>query len=138
MVVDIDGCLATDNLVITIKDATALYIPNAFTPNGDGNNDEFAIYGGVSVKEIKLLRIFDRYGELVHEKHSFAPNTAAWDGKWLRYRDDVVLPPWGGDGGIQFSYDKSNAAIDVYAVYIEVEMQDGTVKHKVSDLTVVR
>ena len=42
------------------------YIPNAFTPNGDGNNDEFYIQAQSGVK-VLLFQVFDRIGEKVHE-----------------------------------------------------------------------
>ena len=41
------------------------YIPNIFTPNNDGVNDFFTIFGSVNVSRISQLQIFDRYGELV-------------------------------------------------------------------------
>jgi gliding motility-associated-like protein len=135
---DSNGCTATATISIEIKDATAIYLPNTITPNGDGNNDYFAVFGGVNVKTVKLLRIFDRYGELVYEKHDFAPNTPTWDGTWARYATVYVAPAWGGQGGVGFGFSKTDAAIDVYAVYTEVELIDGTIKVFVQDFTVVR
>ena len=137
-VLDAKGCVATDSILIRIKEFNDIYIPNAFTPNGDGNNDVFAIYAGITVKEIKLLRIFDRYGELVYEKLNFAPNTATWDGVWARYKNDYIPPPFGGDGGIEFVTAKSRAPSAVYAVYTEIELLNGQTKHLSSDLTVIR
>ncbi len=137
-VTDVNGCTATTTISVAIKDGSAVYIPNAISPNGDGNNDFFAVFGGVNVKEIRLLRIFDRYGELVHEKHNFAPNTPAWNGTWSRYANTPVAPAWGGQGGVGFGFSKSEAAIDVYAVYIEIELTDGNTKSFVQDLTVLR
>jgi gliding motility-associated-like protein len=135
---DTNGCIATDKLVAEIKDGNSVYLPNTITPNGDGKNDYFVIFGGVNVKTVKLLRIFDRYGELVYEKHDFAPNTPTWDGTWARYATAYVAPAWGGQGGVGFGFSKTDAAIDVYAVYTEVELMDGTIKAFIQDLTVVR
>jgi gliding motility-associated-like protein len=42
-----------------------LYIPNAFTPNNDGNNDEFTVYGS-SIAKIEVS-IFNQWGELVYK-----------------------------------------------------------------------
>ena len=52
-----------------------VYLPNAFTPNGDGLNDTF----GVEVQGLRSmqLRIFDRWGQLVFEADD--PNQR-WDG----------------------------------------------------------
>lgn len=62
-------CYATDKLVIEIIECqeTFIYIPNAFTPNDDNNNDEFGAYG-INIKEFKLL-IYNRWGELLFESN---------------------------------------------------------------------
>ena len=58
------------------------YIPNTFTPNGDGLNDTFGI-AGEAIKEFKL-QIFNRWGQLVFESGN--PNDR-WDGT---YQGDKV------------------------------------------------
>ncbi len=55
-----------------------LYIPNAFTPNGDGNNDLFKIYGKGTVLYYECA-IYNRWGEVVY--HSYDA-TAGWDGTY--------------------------------------------------------
>lgn len=55
-----------------------IFIPNVFSPNGDGNNDELVIYGTKCVKEFKLV-IFDRWGEKVFETDDV---NAKWDGTY--------------------------------------------------------
>jgi gliding motility-associated-like protein len=76
------GCRATDRININVFCHTAqVYIPNAFTPDGDGMNDILMIRGnGISVK---MFRIFSRWGELVFERTNFSPNDPkyGWDGK---------------------------------------------------------
>lgn len=54
-----------------------LYVPNTFTPNGDGLNDTFGVYGQ-SVREFSM-QVFDRWGEKVFE--SADPNQT-WDGTY--------------------------------------------------------
>ncbi len=76
------GCKASDtvNIVSFCKNAQ-VFIPNAFTPDGDGANDVLMVRGtGITVKS---LRIFNRWGNLVFEKQSFPPNEPkyGWDGK---------------------------------------------------------
>ncbi|HOZ87855.1 MAG TPA: PKD domain-containing protein, partial [Bacteroidia bacterium] len=70
------NCSDTVFKVIDIKPSYSFYIPNTFTPNGDGINDVFQAKG---VGIIKFnLQIFDRWGHLVFEtKDIFTP----WDGK---------------------------------------------------------
>ncbi len=55
----------TDSVIIT-KGVCKLYIPNAFTPNGDGKNDLFKASFGENITAYSL-QIFNRYGELVFE-----------------------------------------------------------------------
>ena len=53
-------------------------MPNAFSPNGDGNNDTYQMYSG-SIEEIEYFRVFDRWGALVFESND---RNFAWDGKF--------------------------------------------------------
>jgi gliding motility-associated-like protein len=59
-----------------------LYIPNAFTPNGDGINDQFTLRIGEDCEMVKFsLQIFDRWGRLIFETNSISVDQA-WDGKF--------------------------------------------------------
>ena len=76
------GCEARDvfRLHVFCTDGQ-VFIPNAFTPNGDGLNDVLMVRGkGITVK---TFRIFNRWGELVFERKNFSPNDPkfGWDGK---------------------------------------------------------
>ncbi|MGF6848114.1 gliding motility-associated-like protein [Chitinophaga sp. W3I9] len=77
------GCKATDDVTVHVLcNQSAVFMPNAFTPNQDGQNDR--IYPkGKGVKEIEYLRIYDRWGKLVFEKTHFQINapSAGWDGR---------------------------------------------------------
>ncbi len=76
------GCKASASINVKVScNPESVYIPNAFTPNGDGLNDKFRILGH-GIKNIKSLRIFDRYGGLVFSCFDADLNdpTAAWDG----------------------------------------------------------
>jgi len=56
-----------------------IYVPDAFSPNGDARNDEFAIYPGTSCTFTDFqVRIFDRWGNLHYESDQF---DFAWDGR---------------------------------------------------------
>ena len=59
------------------------FIPNTFSPNGDGSNDVF-YPRGTGLIRAKTFRIFNRWGEMVFEKHDMPVNTssAGWDGTW--------------------------------------------------------
>jgi len=75
-VTDTNNCSNADMSVITVKDCSTFYVPNAFTPNADGINDEFKVYGeGVSSIEFK---IFSRWGQMVFETKDI---NEGWNGK---------------------------------------------------------
>ncbi|MEO8403296.1 MAG: T9SS type B sorting domain-containing protein [Chitinophagaceae bacterium] len=71
------GCYAEDNITITVfKTGPEIFVPSAFTPNGDGRND--VIYPiCVGIKELKFFRIFNRWGQLVFTTSQF---NKGWDG----------------------------------------------------------
>ena len=63
------GCLDTTSRLVCIEDDFAIYIPNAFSPNGDDINDVFLPKGnGISPNEYELL-IFDRWGLLLFKSN---------------------------------------------------------------------
>lgn len=55
------GCVYTDDMLVIVEGA--LYLPNAFTPNGDGMNDIF-VPASVDVVDFRM-EIYDRWGELL-------------------------------------------------------------------------
>jgi len=78
------GCKATDEVFVKITcDKGAVFMPSAITPNKDGKNDWFYPKGR-GVKEVKWMRIYDRWGSLVFERTHFQINNSAagWDGTW--------------------------------------------------------
>jgi len=76
------GCVASDRISIsTFCKNSQVFVPNAFTPDGDGLNDILMVRGkGIFVTN---FRIFNRWGELVFQKTNFNPNDKqyGWDGK---------------------------------------------------------
>jgi gliding motility-associated-like protein len=89
------GCKTTDKIMVYVLcDGANIFIPNTFSPNGSGANDVF-YPRGTGLFKIKLLRIFNRWGEVVFEKVNFSPNdpTAGWDGtvKGKKVNSDVFV-----------------------------------------------
>ena len=82
LITDENGCTATDTTTVTVNKPRPVYIPNAFSPNGDGENDVFMIYSDKEVEEVLSFRIYNRWGALVFADEFFAPNDPAhgWDG----------------------------------------------------------
>jgi gliding motility-associated-like protein len=59
-----NGCKATDDINIKVFTKADIYVPTAFTPNGDGDNDLLRpILAGI--KELKYFMVYNRYGEVV-------------------------------------------------------------------------
>jgi gliding motility-associated-like protein len=79
------GCIATDSVTIHVYcDKGQVFIPNTFTPNGDGEDDVFYPRGrGIGI--IKSFRIYNRWGQLLFERHDIAINDKAnaWDGTYM-------------------------------------------------------
>jgi gliding motility-associated-like protein len=78
------GCTAQAEVSVFVTCGKGnLYIPNTFSPNGDGNNDIF-FPRGVGINQVKMLRVFNRWGELVFERNNFNANdeSAGWDGRF--------------------------------------------------------
>jgi gliding motility-associated-like protein len=76
------GCVSTDSIRIqVICNGANFFVPNTFSPNGDGVNDHF-IVNGVGLNVITSITIYNRWGQIVFQKSNFAPNSAAeaWDG----------------------------------------------------------
>lgn len=85
-VTDEFGCLATDSVrVNVIKEySDRIYVPNAFSPNGDGLNETFGIdVKPNTVRAIHAVRVLSRWGALVYECTDCTPGTAGtgWDGR---------------------------------------------------------
>ena len=105
-VIDTNGCIGTDEITVTIDKNRNIYIPNVFSPNGDGRNDFFRVFAGAGVENIKSMQVYDRWGELIYQANNFLPglNTnVVWDGS--------------------FKGKKMNPAVFVYL--IDVEFIDG-------------
>jgi len=71
----LDNCSTSMSINLVAEDcATQIYVPNAFSPNGDGINDTFIPLGNFF--EILDFKIYNRWGGLAHDDP-----TQAWDGK---------------------------------------------------------
>ena len=80
----ISGCITIDTQVVKINKNIVIYVPNAFTPNHDGINDNLKPFM-IGIKELNYFKIFNRWGELVYETHD---PKKGWDG---RFKNSPVL-----------------------------------------------
>lgn len=82
------GCKDTITKIVEVRDEFLLFVPNAFTPNGDGNNDTFKPKG-IGMKNYDMS-IFDRWGSLIYQGNE---KDKGWDGtfKGVFCQDDVYV-----------------------------------------------
>ncbi len=73
-----NGCSSTDVVTIYVEiECGELFVPNVFSPNNDGQNDELKIYGNC-ITDLEFV-IFDRWGEKVVE---ITDPAVSWDGRY--------------------------------------------------------
>jgi gliding motility-associated-like protein len=82
-------CYVWDSILVQSICEPKLHTPNAFTPNSDGNNDRFIIYGK-HIGNYKLI-IFNRWGEIIYESNSIHD---VWDGMYLGNEMPIGTYPW--------------------------------------------
>jgi gliding motility-associated-like protein len=117
-VTDTNKCTAEGFINVKIDKTRPVFIPDAFSPNNDGNNDIFVIHGSRVVKKIKRFQIYDRWGEQICDFKDFTPDNPlfGWDGK---FKGKDVVP-------------------GVYTYFVEVEYLDGIIDLIEGNVTVVR
>jgi len=117
--IDKNGCVAENQVLVRVDKSRNVFIPSAFSPNGDGANDRFMIFArSESIKEIKRFELFGRWGEKVFQMDNFQPNdpTFGWDGK----------------------LNGENLNTGVFVYYVEVEFVDGFTEIYKGDFTLLR
>ncbi len=118
-VVSKDGCEATDRVLIRVDDEPHIYIPNAFSPWHEGENDIVLIFAKTNqIRQVNSFQIFDRWGTMVFQALNFQPNDPkfGWDG---RFRGTLMTPA-------------------VFVYYAEIELIDGRRLLYKGDITLVR
>jgi gliding motility-associated-like protein len=107
-----DGCIDTAQVSVTVIPGNEdVFVPNVFTPNGDGKNDDLRVYGNL-IQSIDLT-IFNQWGELIFNTKD---KNKGWDG-----RHKGVMQP-----------------ITVYVYVLKAVMQNGSVITKKGSVTLVR
>jgi len=114
------GCSLTKDITVTVVcNGLNYFIPNTFSPNGDGVNDVFAPRG-VGLARINGMRIFNRWGEMVFEKMNFVANDRTPNGGW--------------DG----TYQGKPAPADVYVYIIEFVCENSAIVPVKGNVALVR
>jgi gliding motility-associated-like protein len=116
--VNAGGCISGSQVTIHIAcNNSNFFIPNTFSPNGDGMNDVFYVRG-TGLYGVKSFRIFNRLGQILYERLNIAANnvSSGWDGT---YRGEKM-------------------PADVYVCVIELFCEDGTVLPVKETTTLIR
>ncbi|MBP6286333.1 MAG: gliding motility-associated C-terminal domain-containing protein [Ferruginibacter sp.] len=77
-VTDANGCIGSDDVLVTVI-PYCIKVMSAFTPNGDGINDRWLVTNGASCSQQIIVKVFNRYGELVYSNENYNND---WDGKY--------------------------------------------------------
>ena len=90
------SCINRFDSILVERKGCTVFVPNSFSPNQDGTNDEFKIFAPPNyVKTIKTYRIFSRWGSLVYESPQrdvpFDAFTDWWNGCWHNQKGQTVL-----------------------------------------------
>lgn len=107
------GCFDTATTVVYTKPCCEVFVPNAFSPNGDGVNDYFkpVLQTG---QLLVTMQVFDRWGKLVYND---AGKEKGWDGTYE---------------------DGTRAASDTYMYYIKYTCPDGKLYDRKEALSLIR
>ncbi|MEP7195853.1 MAG: hypothetical protein ABI851_04995, partial [Saprospiraceae bacterium] len=111
-----DGCDSIHILLLSIKNEVGIYYPNVIHPGG--LNGKFTIYDNGAIEEIETLSIYDRWGELIWQKHHFNSNNIdlGWDG----------------------TFKAVNVNPGVFVWHAILKLKDGRLLQEKGDVTVVR
>ncbi|MEO1259391.1 MAG: gliding motility-associated C-terminal domain-containing protein [Bacteroidota bacterium] len=113
-----NDCLAEDEILVTVNGDVDIYRPNAFSPNGDGINDVFTLFGGSQLQNMRTFLVFDRWGAKVFDGKNLAPSD----------------PNYGWNG----THNGQLMDAGVYVFYVEIEMANGEVVTEKGEVMLIR
>ncbi len=111
VIADNQGCTSSTQVLVTVVYDPSLYVPNIFSPNGDGNNDVLYVRGQ-GIRDLVFV-IYDRWGEKVFES---TDKSYGWDGV---FRDKKMNP-------------------GVFVYYVKATYYDNTEAELKGDVTLIR
>lgn len=112
------GCMVLDSIQITVLPNHNIFVPNAFSPDGDGVNDYFRFYPAGAVAVVHNFSVFSRWGGLI-----------------FRNEKIVNFESYEGWDGLQKG---EEAQVGVYTYLLEVEYLDGVRELLSGDVTLLR
>jgi gliding motility-associated-like protein len=115
----VTGCTRADELIVYVLEKGKYFLPNIFSPNGDGINDEVRLHASPGIESVLQWIIFDRWGNAVYGKTDFEPADASvfWNGQTTT--GEYVNP-------------------GVFPYVLEIQLISGKIEVYHGDITVVR
>ncbi len=116
--IDEEGCAISLIILVRVKSIYDVYVPNVFSPNEDGLNDRFMVFGNRFLEEVEVLEIYDRWGERVYQGLNIEAGNiqAGWDG----------------------TFKNKKAAPGVYAWVATIRYTDGLIETLAGSVTIFR
>ncbi len=113
------GCIDTDSILLRVDPGPVIYIPNVFSPNGDGVNDFFDAFADTfNITSVRRVLIFDRWGGIISAQADLfnEGQVKLWDGTTPR----------------------GPANPGTYVYLVELSMADGSIQAMSGDVTVMK
>jgi gliding motility-associated-like protein len=78
----LNECVLPDFELAKVVSTNKIFIPTAFSPNGDGQNDVFKLYGGLGIAKVNTFSVYNRWGDqLFYAENYGIHDDIYWDGK---------------------------------------------------------
>lgn len=118
LMTDTFGCSLKKDIIVQVDKNRKIFAPTAFSPNDDGQNDRFGIFGGSGTRRILNFKVFNRWGSLIYTRQNptMYDDSDGWDG----------------------TYHGQLAQSDVYIWIAEIEFEDGEREVLKGDVVLVR
>jgi gliding motility-associated-like protein len=119
VLVDSFGCSLKREIVVHVDKKRKIFAPTAFSPNNDGQNDNFGLYAGAGLRKILTFKIFNRWGTMMYQRTNMPTM-------------DTLNTGWDG------SFNGSEASTDTYIWIAEIEFEDGETEIFKGDVALLR
>lgn len=112
------GCSLKKEVIVHVDKRRKIFAPTAFSPNNDGENDQFCLYGGSGTRKILTFKVFNRWGAMLYQRSNLAPmdTVNGWDGQ----------------------FQGRDASTDTYVWVAEIEFEDGEIEVFKGDVALLR
>ena len=118
-VVDNNGCSDEASIFVVVDKTLRIYLPNAFSPDGNGTNEVFLPYPSSQVSKINTFQVYNRWGTIMHNRKNLIPPLSDTDG-------------WDG------TFDGQLVSAGVYIYMVEIELVDGKIEVLSGELVLMR